>query len=41
MREPPIPAGTRAVVCVRQAGQRSRCVRCSIHTTVIGGSSAS
>jgi hypothetical protein len=38
--EPAIPSGKTAVVSVRQSGQRSRCVRCSTTSTLIGGSSA-
>jgi hypothetical protein len=38
--EPPIPAGSRAVALLPQHEQRSRCVRCSISSTLIGGSSA-
>lgn len=38
--EDPIPAGSSAVVSARHSGQRNRRVRCSINSTLIGGSSA-
>jgi len=38
--EPPIPAGSSAVVLVSQLRQPKRWVRCSTKITLIGGSSA-
>jgi len=36
----PSPADSGAVVALPQHEQRSRCVRCSINSTLIGGNSA-